>query len=73
MPEENGDTHEGKPRIDGANAQEWCQSSISMPKMAQEPKERIFLIEQCGNVYENKGPPWKTRGRSGNVYENTGT
>jgi hypothetical protein len=26
--------------------------------------------EQTGNVYENTGPLWKTRGRSWNVYEN---
>jgi hypothetical protein len=29
--------------------------------------------ERSGNVYENKGPLWKTRQRSGNVYENKGT
>jgi hypothetical protein len=26
--------------------------------------------DQCCNVYENKGPLWKTGGKSGNVYEN---
>ena len=31
------------------------------------------MNELCGNVYENKGPLWKTRWQSGNVYENTGT
>jgi hypothetical protein len=39
----------------------WCNS------------ERIsFLNERTGNVVENKGPLWKTWGRSWNVYENTG-
>jgi hypothetical protein len=32
----------------------------------------LKLKERCGNVYENKGPLWKTRGRSGNVLENKG-
>jgi len=41
-------------------------------------RQRTSLItlkmnEQCGNVYENKGPLWKTRAGSWNVYENTGT
>jgi hypothetical protein len=31
------------------------------------------LNEQSGNVYENKGPLWKTRRSSWNVYENKGT
>ena len=35
-------------------------------------KEFFFLTEQRGNVIENKGPLWKTLGRSGNVYENKG-
>jgi hypothetical protein len=28
------------------------------------------MNELCGNVTENKGPLWKTGGKSGNVYEN---
>jgi hypothetical protein len=35
-------------------------------------EEFFFLIEQCGDVVENKGRLWKTRGLSGNVYENKG-
>jgi hypothetical protein len=31
------------------------------------------LTEQCGDFYENKGPPWKTGAGSGNVYENKGS
>jgi len=31
------------------------------------------LTVQRGNLYENKGPLWKTWPRSRNVYENTGT
>jgi hypothetical protein len=35
--------------------------------------EKFFLLtEQCGNVIENKGRPWKTLSLSGNVYENKG-
>jgi hypothetical protein len=29
------------------------------------------LNEQSGNVIENKGPLWKSGGKSGNVIENT--
>jgi hypothetical protein len=36
-------------------------------------KRILFLNERCGNAIENKGPLWKTWGRSWNVYENTGT
>jgi hypothetical protein len=32
-----------------------------------------FLNDQCGNVIENKGPLWKTRAQSRNVYEKKGT
>jgi hypothetical protein len=35
-------------------------------------EKNSFLIEQYGNVIENKAPPWKTCGGSGNLYENTG-
>ena len=31
------------------------------------------MNEQCGNVYENKGPAFNSSGRSGNVIENTGS
>ena len=33
----------------------------------------LKLKDQCGNVIENKGPPWKTRRQSGNVTENKGS
>ena len=36
------------------------------------PGKGIFLNERSGNVYENKGPLWKTPDRSGNVFENKG-
>jgi hypothetical protein len=36
-------------------------------------KRILFLREQCGNVYENKGPAWKEWAESGNVYENKGS
>jgi hypothetical protein len=31
------------------------------------------MNEQHGNLYENKGPLWKTRPQSGNVPENKGS
>jgi hypothetical protein len=31
------------------------------------------MNERRGNVYENKGPLWKTWGQSWNVIENKGT
>jgi hypothetical protein len=41
---------------------------------ATEPRKKIlFLREQRGNVYENKGPAWKEWAESGNVYENKGS
>ena len=36
---------------------------------AEAKKNSSKLNERSGNVYENKGPLWKTRGRSRNVYE----
>jgi hypothetical protein len=36
-------------------------------------KRILFLTDRCRDVIENKGPLWKTRGRSRNVHENTGT
>jgi hypothetical protein len=33
-------------------------------------KNSLKLNEQRGNVYENKGPLWKTDWQSGNVTEN---
>jgi hypothetical protein len=31
------------------------------------------LREQCGNLFENKGPAWKEWAESGNVYEDKGS
>jgi hypothetical protein len=31
------------------------------------------MNDRCGDVYENKGPLWKTGRQSGNVIENKGT
>jgi hypothetical protein len=31
------------------------------------------MKQQCGDVYENKEPLWKTGWQSGNVIENKGT
>ncbi|MGA9056791.1 MAG: hypothetical protein WB763_09810 [Terriglobia bacterium] len=36
-------------------------------------KNSSKVNEQRGNVYENKGPLWKTDWQSGNVIENKGT
>ena len=35
-------------------------------------EKNSFLTALSGNVIENKGPLWKTWGRSANVYENKG-
>jgi hypothetical protein len=35
-------------------------------------KNSLKLTAPSGNVYENKGPLWKTPERSGNVFENKG-
>jgi hypothetical protein len=39
----------------------------------EEKKNSSKMNEQRGNVYENKGPLWKTRCQSGNVSENKGS
>jgi hypothetical protein len=36
-------------------------------------EKNSFLKERSLNIIENKGPLWKTRERSWNVYENAGT
>jgi hypothetical protein len=36
-------------------------------------KNSSKLNDQCGNLYENKGPLWKTRRQSANVVENKGS
>jgi hypothetical protein len=44
------------------------------PFFTQKARENsLKLEERSGNVYDNKGPLWKTRGRSWNVVENKGT
>jgi hypothetical protein len=62
-----------------------CQAGRKAPKLARratDTKSAIWpearknsskLNELLGNVYENKGPLWKTWSRSGNVTENKGT
>jgi hypothetical protein len=45
----------------------------SLSSEGEAKKNSLKLNGRRGNVYENKGPPWKTRGRSWNVYENKGT
>jgi hypothetical protein len=35
-------------------------------------EEFFFFMQQCRNVTENKGRPWKAQRGSGNVYENKG-
>jgi hypothetical protein len=40
---------------------------------AEARKNSLELNERSGNVFESKGPPWKTRKRSGNVFENKAT
>src|SRR5208337_2075330 len=55
-----------------------CQLSRHAPDkksvLAGEAKKILQKMnEQRGNVYENKGPLWKTRYLSRNVYENKGS
>jgi hypothetical protein len=53
----------------------WQASSANhqLLTMGCDWKRILFLTGRRGNVVENKGPLWKTWGRSWNVYENTGT
>jgi hypothetical protein len=59
----------------GRKARKWaCPVTDKKSVCRGEAKKNSSkLTEQCGNVYENKGPLWKTPGLSGNVYENTGS
>jgi hypothetical protein len=49
----------------------WQASSVNcqLLTVSRDWKRILFLTEQSGNVIENKGPLWKTWGRSWNVYE----
>jgi len=42
----------------------------TVPRRMHREKRILFLREQRGNVYENKGLLWKKGRRGGNVYEN---
>jgi hypothetical protein len=46
---------------------------MSLPTEEDETCKFKKLNEQCGNVYENKGPALRIAERSGNPIENTGT
>jgi hypothetical protein len=46
---------------------------MSLPTFATTTLVSLKLNELSGNVYENKGPLWKTRRQSWNVHENKGT
>jgi hypothetical protein len=53
------------------NTEEVVESDISaQTPQTTETVEDLKLNEQCGNVYENKEPLWKTGARSRNVAEN---
>ncbi len=47
----------------------WTASPFSEER---EKSNSLKMNEQCGDVYENKGPLWKTGWQSGNVIENKG-
>jgi hypothetical protein len=48
------------------NTEEMVESDISaQPPQSAEDVKDLKLNEQCGNVYENKGPLWKTGGEAG--------
>jgi hypothetical protein len=46
---------------------------VSHSPQSVETVENLKLKEQCGNVYEKKGPAFNSPGRSGNVIENKGS
>jgi hypothetical protein len=46
---------------------------MSLPDPYHDARVTLKLNEQPRNVYENKGPRWKTSRKSGNVIENTYT
>ena len=53
-----------------------ANSFAPLDSMSVEKGERKNLVtlrteERSGNVYENKGPLWKNKERSGNVVDNT--
>ena len=50
-----------------------CSSVPSPFFRPQIPPKTQKVKEQSGNVYENKGPLWRTRAQSWNVHENKGT
>jgi len=51
-----------------------CRSRNKKSVVAGEAKRNSSkLTGRRGNLYEKKGPMWKTWPRSWNVYENTGT
>ena len=51
-----------------------CAATDSKSEPGRERrKEFLKMKERRGNVYENKGPLWKTGWQIGNVIENTGT
>jgi hypothetical protein len=59
----------------GRKARKWARCARDKKSaVAGEAKENSSkLTERRGNLYENKGPVWKTWERSWNVYENTDT
>jgi hypothetical protein len=58
----------------GEKPQDWLAAlrKKSLPSEGEAGKEFLKLTERSGNVYENKGPLWKSRARSWNLYENKG-
>jgi hypothetical protein len=59
----------------GRKARKWARRATDKKSSVsgETKKNSSKLSGRRWNLYENKGPPWKTWRRSWNVYENTGT
>jgi hypothetical protein len=59
----------------GRKARQWTRHARDKKSViaGEAKKNSLKLNEQSGNVYENKGSLWKTRGRIGNLLEKKGS
>jgi hypothetical protein len=59
----------------GRKARRWaCRATDKKSVVAEQAKKNSSkLPKRCWNIYENKGPLWKTPQGSWNVYENKDT
>jgi hypothetical protein len=59
----------------GQEARKWARPTVDKKSVvaAEAKVNSSKLKERSRNVYENKGPLWKTRERGRNVFENKGS